>query len=99
MKFGNKLLILLVVLSFVVTACGAKATPDVMDKPEDTMVEHPTEEAMMAQPTEDAMMSHDTPMPDAMTEAPMPDDTMMEAPAWFSASLTNVHTGEAFHDQ
>jgi len=96
MKFGNKLLMLVVVLSFVVTACGAKATPDVMDKPKDTMVEHPTEDAMMA-PTEDAMMSHDTPMPDAMTEATaMPDDAMMEAPAWFSASLTNVNTGESF---
>ncbi len=94
MRFGNKLLILLVLLSFIVTACGAKATPDVMDKPEDTMIEHPTEDAMMAQPTEDAMMSHDTPMPDAITEAPT--DTMLESPAWFSASLTNVHTGEAF---
>lgn len=89
MKSGNKLLLLLVVLSFVVTACGGNRTPDAMDKPEDTMMEKPTEEAMMP---------HDTPAPDAMAEPTevMSDDAMMESPAWFSASLTNVNTGEAF---
>jgi len=91
MKSGNKLLIVLVVLSFVVSACGTKATPE-------AIMPHPTEDAMMAHPTEDAMMSHDTPAPDAMTEPTeaMPDDSMMESPAWFSASLTNVNSGEAF---
>jgi len=85
MKFGSKLFIVLVALSFVVTACGAKSTPDVMDKPEEPMVTHPTE---------DAMMSHDTPTPDTMAEPST--DSMMESPAWFSASLTNVNTGETF---
>lgn len=89
MKFGNKLLILPVVLSFVVTACGAKATPDAMMAP--------TEDAMISHPTEDAMMTHDTPMPDTMTESTAtPDNAMMETPAWFSVSLTNVNTGESF---
>jgi len=99
MKSVNKLLVLLVVFSLMLAACGAKATPDAVDKPEDTMMEKPTEEAMVEKPTEDAMMSHDTPVPDAMaepTEGAMSEDTMMETPAWFSASLTNVHTGETF---
>jgi len=85
MKSGSKLFAVLIVLSFAVTACGAKSTPDAMDKPEDTT---------MARPTEEAMMSHNTPMPDTMAQPTV--DAMMESPAWFSVSLTNVNTGDAF---
>jgi thiol-disulfide isomerase/thioredoxin len=50
------------------------------------------------------MAPHDDSMTDAMTESSneampadtMSDDTMMEAPAWYGISLTNVQTGEAF---
>jgi thiol-disulfide isomerase/thioredoxin len=69
---------------FVLTACG-EATPDAMEKPED---------AMMDKPTAEAMTPHDTPMPDAMAKPT--EGVMMESPAWYGATLTNVQTGTAF---
>ena len=98
MKKKNILLHVMLLLVFVLAACGGTA-PDVMEKPADTMMDKPTEEAMMPHetPTADAMMMHETPTAEAMMDDPMPsDDAMMEAPAWFSASLTNVHNDEAF---
>jgi hypothetical protein len=100
MKTKNIVLHVMLLLVFVLAACGGTA-PDAMEKPtEEAMMEKPTEEAMMEEPTEEAMMPHETPTPDAMmdkpTEEAMSDDAMMESPAWYSASLTDVNTGEAF---
>jgi len=93
MKTKNIVLHVLLLLVFVLAACGGTA-PDAMEKPtEEAMMEKPTEEAMMEKPTEEAM---DEPHDDAMTEEVMTEEAMMEAPAWYSASLTDVNTGEAF---
>ncbi len=110
MKSRNTLFSLLLGLSLVLAACGAPSTPDaMMDKPTaEAMMDQPTEDPMMMHetatpdammmhetPTPDAMMMHDTPTPDAMMDSAS-GDAMMESPAWFSAALTNVNTGEAF---
>lgn len=86
MKTKRIVVNLILLLSFVLAACGGAPT--------DTMMEKPTESAVMDKPTEEALMPHDTPLPDAMTE-PTP-EAMMESPAWYGASLTNVQTGSAF---
>lgn len=93
MKTQNKLFMLLLALTFVLSACGGAST-DVMEKSEDAMMEKPTEEVMMDKPTEEAMMPHETPTPDAMEKTA--EDAMMESPAWYGVSLTNVQTGESF---
>ena len=92
----------LVVLSLVLAACAAPATPEAMaDKPTEVMMEK-TPEAMMSTATPEAMMektpeaTHDAMMantPEAMMDK-TPEAMMM--PGWFSAALTNVNTGEAF---
>jgi hypothetical protein len=94
MKKKNIVLNVMLLFVFVLAACGG-TTPDAMDKPEDAMMDKPTEEAMMDKPTEEAMMPHDTPTPEAMMEKPA-EEVMMESPAWYSVSLTDVNTGEAF---
>jgi thiol-disulfide isomerase/thioredoxin len=73
------------------------ATPDMM------MDETPTSDAMMEDKDEDEMMEEgkdDSMMEEESEEGSMmegeDDDAMMESPAWFSASLTNVQTGESF---
>ena len=66
MRTKNILFSFVVLLAFLVTACGA--------------------------PADDGMMNEDT----AMTEEAMMDDAMMETPAWFEISLTNVRSNEAF---
>jgi hypothetical protein len=82
---------IVLVMAFLVTACGGAATPDpMMEKPDDTMMGEET-------PTADAMMPHETPTTDAM----MPNETptaeaMMESPAWFGIALTDVRTGTSF---
>jgi cytochrome oxidase Cu insertion factor (SCO1/SenC/PrrC family) len=97
MKNRIAMLSLLLSLVFVLAACGG-APSETMDKPtEEAMMEKATEPAMMGTPTEDAMMT----MEPAMTEDTMMNetptaDTMMEAPAWFGASLKDVRSGEAF---
>jgi len=95
MKTQNKLFMILLALTFVLSACGGAST-DVMEKSEDTMMENPTEDAMA--PHEDTVM--EDAMKESSGEMMMEDsesgDTMMELPAWFSVSLTNVQTGEAF---
>ena len=54
----------MLLLAFVLAACGA-ATPDAMAHPtEDAMMSHDTP---MPEPTQEGMMMHDTPMPDSMT--------------------------------
>jgi len=95
MKFRNKLFILMAVLSLILSACGG-ASNDAMEKPEDMG----PADTMMEQPSEQAMEPHDNTMMDTTTsETAMDDsmsDTMMESPAWFSATLTDVNTGDAF---
>jgi peroxiredoxin len=86
MKFGNKFLMVLVVLSFVFSACGGNA-PDKVNNPEETTMES-------AEPTHDAMMDETQTTPDTMVESAS--DNMMTAPDWFSVSMTNVNTGESF---
>ena len=95
MKKQNKLFVLLLALTFVVSACGGTST-DTM-KNEDAMMEKPTEE-VMAEPHENVMTEEpmDNASGEAMAEDTMSDDAMMDAPAWYSVSLTDVNTGEAF---
>ena len=88
MKTKNIVMPVLYLLVLLLAACGGTAPKA------DTMVEKPTEEAMMEKPTEEAMLPHETPTPDAMAKPA--DGAMMESPAWYSAALTNVNTGEAF---
>lgn len=85
MKTRNIVLNLMLLLVFVLAACGGTA-PNAMEKP--------TEEVLMDKPTEEAMMPHDTPTPDAMVKPT--EGAMMESPAWYSAAMTNVQTGESF---
>lgn len=85
MKHRNTLLSIVLLLVVVLTACGGAATPDVMmeEKPED----------VMAEPTPDTMMDDSMSTPDSkLNEAA----DMVEGPAWFSASLTDARTGQAF---
>jgi thiol-disulfide isomerase/thioredoxin len=86
----------IMMLAFLITACGGTSVPT-----EQAMMKKdvPTEEAMMdkSTPTADAMMDKETPTADAMMSKETPAaDAMMEAPAWYSASLTDVSTGQAF---
>lgn len=80
----NSVLNVMLLLAFVLTACGGTA-PDTMKKPED---------AMMDKPTEEAMMPHETPTPDTMAKPA--EEAMMETPAWYSVSLREVKTDETF---
>jgi len=89
----NFVLNVMLLFAFLLAACSGSA-PDAMDKPEDSMMDKPTEEVMMDKPTEEAAMPHDTPTPDAMAEPS--EEAMMESPAWFGASLKDVRSGEAF---
>lgn len=91
MKTKNIVLHGMLLLVFVLAACGGGTSTDAMDKPEDAMMEEkPAEDPMMEEkPADEAMM--DDPHDDAMS-----DDAMMDAPAWFSVSLMDVNTGESF---
>ena len=100
MKTRNRLMSWMMFVVLVLSACGGTA-PDAMQKPDETMMDSPTEEAMMPHetPTADAMMMDETPVANAMakpTEDAMMADGMMELPAWFGASLTNIQTGDSF---
>ncbi len=97
MKIRNKLFMLLLVLTFTVSACGGTST-DTMEKPEDTMMEEKPAEESMAEP-HDKTMTDDTmakSSDETRAEDTKTDDAMIEAPAWFGVSLTNVQSGEAF---
>ena len=85
MKTRTIVLNLMLLLVFVLAACGGNA-PDAMEKPEDTLMDTSTEEAMMP---------HDTPTAEVMMEKPT-EGAMMASPAWYGVALTNVQTGEAF---
>ena len=89
MKTRTIVLNLMLLLVFVLAACGGTAS-DAMEKPEEVMMTEEvmvTEDAMM---TEEVMMTEDAAMPESS------EDGMMESPAWYSASLTDVNTGETF---
>jgi hypothetical protein len=88
MRTKNILFSFIVLLAFLVTACGAPAD-DSMMKEDPAMTEEAMHDTMM---TEEAMMTDEA----AMTEEAMMDDSMMETPAWFDISLTNVRSNEAF---
>jgi cytochrome oxidase Cu insertion factor (SCO1/SenC/PrrC family) len=91
MKNRRSLLSSLLLFAFVLAACGT--APDTMPKPTEAMMDKATEPAM----TEEALMTEP-----AMTEAPtadamaQPTEAMLEAPAWFAASLKDVRSGESF---
>ena len=95
MKTQNKLFAVLLALTFIISACGGGTSTDAMETHEDTMMETPTEEAMAPHDTmSDDTMSNTS--EDAMPADNMSEDAIMEAPAWYSVSLTDVNTGEAF---
>jgi thiol-disulfide isomerase/thioredoxin len=95
MKSRNTLLSLVLLLAVLLTACGgATATDAMVEKPEDAMMEDKPEEAM-AEPTHDAMVDDTMSTPEAVMED-KGEGEMMVAPAWFSASLTDARTGQAF---
>jgi thiol-disulfide isomerase/thioredoxin len=95
MKPRNTLFSLVLLLAVLLTACGGAAAPDAMmeDQPDEPMAE-PTNDDTMDEPAEDATMPHDASTPDAMS-APA-EEALMEAPAWFSAALTDARTGQTF---
>ncbi len=90
MKTKHTLFSIMILMAVILTACGGTPTPDaMMDKP-DAMMPNGTS-------TPDAMMPHETPFADAMMdEATAMPGAMMESPDWFSASLTDARTGQAF---
>jgi thiol-disulfide isomerase/thioredoxin len=116
MKFHKTLLFSMVALTLAVSACTSTQTNTTMmsettqemasSSEEMTMPHTPTPDAMMGKsnevmmgtPTEDMMM-HETPTVDAMMQSSTP-GSMMEIPAWFDVTLSNVNDGTAFsiHD-
>jgi len=98
MKIRNFLLVSVFGLSLVLSACApAKPGESMMDEPTEEMMAEPTDAMMekteegMVEPTEE-MMAEPT---DAMMEK-TEEGAMMEAPAWFGATLTDVSTGKTF---
>jgi hypothetical protein len=86
MKTNNLLFAIVTTLGLVLAACGA-STP-VTESPH----EMPATEVIMAQetPTAEVMTQEATATPEMM------DDAVMESPAWYSISLNDVRTGQAF---
>ena len=94
MKTQFTLFSLLFLLIFVVAACSPQTAPaDSMA--EDTMVES-GDDAMMDD--KEVMTAEEDDMAQSEDDAMMEDDVADEimAPAWFTASLPNVRTGETF---
>lgn len=91
--------------SVLLSACGAAApTPEVMmEKPTEAMMDKATAtpEVMMDKEsaTPEAMISKETATPDKMMKETAAPETMMEAPAWYSASFTDASTGKTFNIQ
>lgn len=103
MKPSTPLLGLVLLLAVFLAACGGAATPETMtEKPAETMVGNdphepvaePNQDNMMEEGTGEAAKPHGASTPDPL---PVPtEDAMTEAPAWFSASLTDARTGQDF---
>jgi hypothetical protein len=104
MKINKFLLVTVVVLSLILSACESAKPVDstIMDKPTEAMMEKPTD-TMQGQPTEDMIMEAtstpdmmmDNTTPEAMMDIPT-EAAMMDAPMWFSASFMNASDGKAF---
>jgi len=98
----KKIIFVFVSLSFILTACAsttamsdqAMAEPtEVMQKPTEDMMAASTEEMTVRDTptTDDVMMEAETATPELMM-----DDKIIETPAWFDVTLTNVRSGEDF---
>lgn len=106
MKTRMQFTMIFFVLILMASACTtAEVNDPTMEKPTEGMMEKPTEtmpkkptDTMIEQPTKD-MMEDQTATPEDMQEKSM-DQEMMETPAWFSATFTNVSSGQTFsiHD-
>ena len=112
MKFQKVLLFTVIALSMVLSACApaksdtamtdkptavvvmVKSTEEMMEKPAEEMMEKPTEAMNDSTDATDKEM-HATPTMDAMM-AESTTAVMMETPAWFGTTLTNVINGETF---
>jgi len=81
----NKFVVIMLVLAFIISACGS-ASPVVMDGQEHSTT---VENNPPAQQNTPAM---EEPAASTAEGSTLKADT----PAWFDASLTNVHTGEVF---
>lgn len=86
------------------TAAMAAEDP-MMEETPDAMMEEPTAEMMAETHTADGMMAEETPAADMMMEetatadgmmAETKEDAMMDSPAWLSAQLGDVSSGETF---
>ena len=83
MKTKQFLLYTLIIMALLITACGGSISA--------------TEEAMPHADATEVMMDKETPTADAAMSKETPAaDTMMESPAWYSALLTDVRTGQIF---
>jgi thiol-disulfide isomerase/thioredoxin len=87
MKIKHITFTLIVLIAFLVTACGGTPTAD-------AMMEKPDQASEME---DEATMSEDESM--MAKETPSAEEAMMESPAWFSVPLTDVRTGQTFYIQ
>jgi thiol-disulfide isomerase/thioredoxin len=97
MKTNKILFSVLAVLTLGLSACATSAPATEM--PHDM----PATEAMMTDemPATEEMMHDETPTAEVMTQdatstSEMMEDAAMESPAWYSVSLSDVRTGQAF---
>jgi len=81
---------LMLILTLVLSACGGVAQAPEAPASAGQGADAMTEETPMAEATSDDMMDDETPVPESTSEA------MIETPAWFSAELTDVNTGQPF---
>lgn len=98
MKIKQIMFTLILLFAFLVTACGGTTTDEaMMEKPDQTSAME--EEAMSS--GEDAMMEKEDSSEEEsmMEEKPASEEAMMESPAWISAALTDVRTGQTFSIQ
>ena len=103
MKTQQIALSALLAIAVFLVACSPQPTPTeaMSDEEMSTEVMEDTDDEMMADDGEEMMSDDDDEMMDdegaesTMSEEAMAEEAMM-LPDWFSASLTNAHTGEIF---
>jgi thiol-disulfide isomerase/thioredoxin len=88
MKVKRTTFTLILLMTFLIAACGSAPAAD------EAMMENPDQASM----TEEAMDSEEDAEETMMEEKPS-EEAMMESPAWFSAALTDVRTGQTFSIQ